>query len=238
MSFFSFIQQSDVYTFDEIKDSLQTGDILLFNGEGMFSLLTQIATFSPWSHVGTVIRCEHMKTSYSGKWKKERTVKNNKKDCLYLWHSNASELSIPDAITNQVKKGVQLTPLEVALRLYRGNVFVRRLVHKIDGIGCRRECTEKFHNFMRETVLKPYTQDISRLFYAAYDGPFGENEDKDGDGGYFCSELTAKTCKELGLFFDDIICSEFVPSDFARMQKTDNENWELDDKKQIVANKK
>lgn len=232
MSFFSYTQQSDVYTFDEIKDSLQTGDILLFNGQGMFSLLTQIATLSPWSHVGTVIRCEHIKTPYDGKWKKERTVKNNQKDCLYLWHSNASELSIPDAITNQVKKGVQLTPLEVALRLYRGNVFVRRLVHKIDGIGCRRECTEKFHKFMRETVVKPYTQDISRLFFAVYDGPFGTNVDNGKD--YFCSEITAQTCKEMGLFFDDVIASEFVPRDFAEIQKFDDEFWELDDKKQII----
>ncbi len=43
---------------DELRPLLQTGDLLLCSGTGLFSELIRQATDSPWSHVGLIVRVD------------------------------------------------------------------------------------------------------------------------------------------------------------------------------------
>lgn len=191
--------------FSDVKDSLGTGDIVLFSGVSVASAEVQCGTRSPFSHIGMVVRCEHV--SGSG---------------LYLWHSPAQELRYaPDKLTSRVKDGPQLNELRVCLRAANGKVFIRRLLRRGDAmsspvirlIGRTDPCENGLSELMRDEAPLPYETHFWELLKAAYDGPFGENAPD--TSSLFCSELVAEAYKQLGLLNEGGEPSnEYVPSDF------------------------
>lgn len=215
----SFPEGIDVVRYGEIKDSLRTGDIVLFNGSGYESLWVKFGTISPWSHCGMIVRCPHIRQYITADSESFRGLPGlddpyndaNHVDDLYLWHSNQGKLTIPDLITGERKSGVQLTPLYRALRCYDGNVCIRRLYTPEH---MSHSCSEEFHHFLQENAPKPYCASVWELFLATYDGILlPENVDQFRD--FFCSKLLAYTYKILGYLFLVLPASEYVPSDFA-----------------------
>jgi hypothetical protein len=83
--------------YENIRNELNTGDIILFSGRALFSRIVQIGTRSPWSHIGIVVR---FTTPF---------------DFVALWES---DITIG---------GVQLTNLSARIKKYKGQVVVRHL---------------------------------------------------------------------------------------------------------------
>lgn len=203
--------------YSTIKDSLKTGDILLFSGTELQSYWIRFCTSSPWSHVGMVIRTDQLPPL------KNLTDKYGRHDPrldeahlggLYLWHSNASSLCMPDMITDERKRGVQLNPLFRALKCYQGEIYLRRLTVPTY-LNAADQCTPEFFNFMRRTAPKGYTSSNVVLCKAAYDGPCGQNTDDFTE--YFCSQLQAHSYMEMGYMNRKLTASEFIPKDFSSM---------------------
>ncbi len=193
--------------YDESKGSLRTGDIILFDGNTLESLVVQIGTVSPWSHVGMVVRME----SYEGP--------HADADGLYMWHSYGNRVKkAPDVLgkPSALKDGPQLISLGRSLVRYKGAIFVRRL--NPAGIAQVVEHSDQkaVMAWMRVVVKTHYERSLDELFYAAYDGPFGHNTEEDEDS-YFCSELLAETYSRLGLLDKRRADSpsEYTPYDFS-----------------------
>lgn len=101
-------------------DSLQTGDIILFEQTHANSwpirLLDGIirgATHSGFTHVAFVLR--------------DPTFIHPTLKGLYIWESGWE--GKPDPQDDKVKLGVQITPLHEYLQNFNGNVYVRHLTH-------------------------------------------------------------------------------------------------------------
>ena len=194
--------------FSDTKASLRTGDIVLFSGDSIQSAEVQCGTRSTFSHIGMVVRCDHLLGSG-----------------LCLWHSPAQKMIFaPDKLTNRIKSGPQLNELDVSLRLAKGRVFIRRLLKRrqisppsliVRLIGETDPCENGLSELMREEVRLPYEQSFLELFKAAYDGPFGKN--KPDPSSLFCSELVAEAYTRLHLLNDDCNwpSNEYVPCDFS-----------------------
>ena len=43
-------------TYDDVRDNLNTGDIVLFSGKGLISMGLKIGALCTWSHVAMVVR--------------------------------------------------------------------------------------------------------------------------------------------------------------------------------------
>ena len=197
---------------DAIKN-LETGDILLFSGTGDDSCKIKTFTCSPFSHVGIVIRCDHIKEPIYG-----RKDPNN----LYVWHSPSDVLpGSEDVIGREMRNGPQLNALGYEIRATSSSVYVRRLNNYDSNTGkllpkgkaLQDPCGNGIMKFMRQASTVPYERSISELYKSAWDGPGGHNEEN--LSSYFCSELVAQTLMELEVLSRSANPSnEYVPGDF------------------------
>ena len=97
----------------KIMESLESGDILLFHGEGFwFSSLVEWITGSKFSHVAMVL--------------KDPTYIHESLKGLYMIESG--EEKFPDAISHRIIRGVQVVDLSKVLETYTGKVYVRRFL--------------------------------------------------------------------------------------------------------------
>lgn len=84
--------------YPEIRDLLQTGDIVLFRGRSLVSRMIQLATLSWTSHVGRIYR---------------------EGDDIFIRESTS---------LNKGKDGVQQSLLSVRIKTYNGQIRIRRLM--------------------------------------------------------------------------------------------------------------
>ena len=174
--------------YSAIRHELDTGDIVLFRGHTLFSRLIQRATRSAWSHVAMVMRLPEY-------------------DMLALYESTGLG-TLPDMISGEVRRGVQLVPLSERVRACSGAIAVRRLV----GVTLGRSERGALMDLRRELRGRPYERSLVDLARAVYDGAGGANaEDL---SSLFCSELVAEAYQRLGLLGDGIPSSEYTPGDF------------------------
>ncbi len=212
-------------TYDKIRKTLKTGDLVLFSSSGgLSSLEVKIATCSPWTHIGMIVRCKHL---------------HKLQDDLGIWHSPAQILQfMPDVTTGEIKQGPQLNSLRPIIEASGGVVYIRKLYNRKKRNRKKRNqnynlfydedeggdnynynyqlgdlCDTGLMDFIRKEEPKSYEKKTRQLLLAAYDGPFGQNEED--TSSYFCSELVAETYKILGILKRNITSSEYVPKDFA-----------------------
>ncbi len=174
--------------YNEIRDNLNTGDIVLFSGSSAFSLLIKGYTRSAWSHVGMVMRIPDF-------------------DMVLLWEATTLA-DILDIDTGTATKGVQLVPLSQRMKTYKGDVSIRQL-------DCDRQNLdmEGLKAFRQDVKGKAYEKSEGELFKAAYDGWFGENVED--FSSVFCSELVAGAYQSMGLLEDGQPANEYTPKDFS-----------------------
>ena len=181
--------------YEDIRENLKTGDIVLFSGKGGISHGIKLFTNSKWSHVGMVLRCLDLRA-------------------IFLWESTTLS-NLKDAIDGKAKRGVQLVLLSDRLRKYDGEASIRHLNYEVDTkeYGKLMELREKLRN-------RPYEEDKFELIKAAYDGPLGHNEED--LSSLFCSELVAEAYQALGLLKEPpsgLPSNEFTPKDFAEKRR-------------------
>jgi len=175
--------------YSEIRETLRTGDIVLFSGKGGISAGIKWATLSRWSHVGMILKLVEY-------------------DFVTVWESTTLS-DVADLESKMPRKGVQLVPLSARINRYDGDIAVRRL----QGVEIGADDIRKLMQLRREIAGREYERDKIELIKAAYDGPFGRNEED--LSSVFCSELVAEAYQRLGLLAEDKPSNEYVPADFS-----------------------
>lgn len=170
----------------------QTGDILLWESNGVEAWAVKLMSGSPFSHVGLILRLETpLRTGDSG---------------VYLFHSPSGSIDgVPDLTTGKpvYKDGPQLNAMEDIL--YRGRGLKRIVIRKIvfdEGsthAWARGTISNTGRTASAAAAVNPrrYERNMTELFQAAYDGPGGDNTENTRE--FFCSELVAWTMKHVGL---------------------------------------
>lgn len=179
-----------VNKYEEIRDDLKTGDIVLFSGKGFVSWLIKKVTKNKYSHVGMVLRIDGF-------------------DFVALWESTTLN-DTPD-IFHKKRKGVQIVQLSQRMKGYNGKIAVRQL-HDFE-FGPEEE--KALAELRQEVNNRPYEKNMFSLAKSALDSTFlGKNKKKDLSS-LFCSELVAEAYVRLGLIAKNEISSEYTPADFS-----------------------
>lgn len=171
------------------RDSLQTGDVLLFSGQGPISSTIKIGTLSKWTHIGQV-------------------VKDEGHNILMSWESTML-VNQPSLDSGIIETGVMILNLGRRIAEYDGEIAVRRLRQPLTP----RQIQQMME--MRQRMRKvPYERNYIELVKSAYDGPFGHN--KEDLSSVFCSELIAAYFKLIKLLRADKTSNEYTPRDFSQ----------------------
>jgi hypothetical protein len=177
-------------TYREIRDAIQSFDILLFSGRGLVSRGIQALTNSPWSHVAVALRLREFDQ--------------------VLCYESTTLSDQADLVSGRRVKGVQLVQLSARLAGYEGEV-AWRAVHG------RRSAAMNVAagHFMRAFQGRPYEENQWELLKAALDAtPVGRNEPD--ESSVFCSEMVALLEWHVGIMLDaGQPANEFTPADFA-----------------------
>ncbi len=181
--------------FYRYKDHFQTGDIILYGGRSFLSYLIKLFGWSPWSHVGIV-------------------VKLSKFDKLLFFQTTPSK-RLKDVILKKNIQGVQINFLEDFIKNEDGTVAWRRLK-----AARNEELRDGLQEYISDSIGKPYEKDLLEIARANYDGPLGGNEEETLDS-LFCSELVAEAYQQMGLLPCDKNggrnSNEYTPKDFCSM---------------------
>lgn len=204
------------YKYSDVRDELNTGDIVLFSRKNVPMLLWQWFTDCRWTHVGMVIRSQD--TQQVLLWE-STTLKN-----LRGWFSGIAQA------------GVQAVLLSHRIRTYKGDVAFRKLVCPLDP-QARRLMHDKLYSFRRSVQGRPFERNYAELLGAFIDiseerfksmcrcacRSTGLYKDKGDDvlqrkswSSIFCSELVAGAYQEMGLLVEaDKKAKEYTPKDFS-----------------------
>ncbi len=175
--------------YENVREELDTGDIVLFSGKGGISEWIKGFTRSKWSHVGMVI-------------------KDKAWDMVLLWESTTLS-NIDDLETGRKKKGVQLVALSERIDNYTGEVSVRRLITEKTP-----QMVEALKDLRNEIKERSYEESMIELIKSAYDGPLGQNTQD--LSSLFCSELVAEAYMRMGLLpVGTLPSNEYTPKDFS-----------------------
>ena len=167
----------------------KTGDLILFKGNGVFSKIITALPGSDYSHVGMYVEYDNQ-------------------PCVF---ESTSQGGLPDIITGELIKGVQLVPFEERVQSYDGEVFHRPI------IGDRPRMLDHILGVMIERHHgKPYEKSKRELANAELDLPLPWELNKEDDSSLFCSETAAIVLRAMGIMRETTKPSnEFTPSDFA-----------------------
>ena len=176
--------------YDDLRDDLQTGDLVLFSGSTMVSRFIRFFGRSNWSHIGMV-------------------VVDKVYDQVLIYQATPVD-NVDDFYSGSAKKGVQINALSDVLKKYDGEVAIRQLTNFERTDEVIRAVTQ----FRREMKNKPFEEDYLEFVKACYDGPLGENS-ADDLSSLFCSELVAEAYQRMGLLSESIASNEYTPKDFS-----------------------
>lgn len=183
-------------SYSEIKDSLNTGDVMLFHGLGFECQFIEALQWSEWSHVGMVINPQDIDIEYDG---------------LLLWESSTSDY-LEDITLKCKKKGPMLVSLhdrlEYDLKTKGDNKFyISYLNYALDNnmFSLLKQFINDVHN---------YSFPDTKQFYENF--VMGREFNKThSNKNYFCSELLADTYMHLGLITRRYVPNSYEPKDFS-----------------------
>ena len=183
-----------VKKYSTIRSRLKTGDLIFFSGKQLSSNSVKWVTLSRWSHVALVVVLPEY-------------------DYVCLWEANTlTNLKNLDDPKTRARPGVMLVPLSARLQTYEGDIGLRPL----QGVRLNARDLETLMALRRKLACRPYEKSTLELMSAAYDGPFGEQQEN--LSSLFCSELVAEAYQALGLIRSgrkDKASNEYVPADFS-----------------------
>jgi hypothetical protein len=242
--------------FDDIKNSLKTGDIVLFSGESEWSNIIKVATDSNWSHVGMIVKTNRLNNNSFIR------NENDEDENLYLWHSTdiptGTSIFLHDyskinhRINNNIndfvqeinfnpyfcKSGVQLNPLDYALKSYRGKIAIRPLVVQSEKWEKMIEDNLiKILPWMKNESPKLYEQDYMSMLNAAKSSNMVSSRYDNSTDSYFCSELTTHTYIKLNLLFEKVNPEAITPKMFSTENDLINDSLRMKTNNQIYLDK-
>lgn len=172
-------------------DDLETGDMILFNGNYMLSKIIEYFTHSIYSHVGVII--------------KDPCFENLFLKGIYVLESGYEPKGDPE--NDRVKYGVQLTKLDTFLNNYNGKIFIRKLHCKRNKIFYDKiiQIHSNVHNL-------PYDLNPIDWIKADFDIEIG-NVQKNNT--FWCSALVCYFYIKLGFLNNDIPWTLISPQDLS-----------------------
>jgi hypothetical protein len=182
--------------YENIRDQLKTGDILLFSGKGGISEGIKFFTLSKWSHVGMVYRFEDP---------------NDAKGTVFCWESTTLN-DLADADSGKLTQGVQRVELSERLErcFSKGyEISIRQL-----NTPLTNDMLKALNDFRHEVSGRPYEKNKLELIKSTYDSVFGES--KEDLSSLFCSELLAEAYQRMGLLTEKKPSNEYTPKDFSQ----------------------
>lgn len=179
-------------TYDDVRDDLNTGDIVLFSGKGLISMGLRIGALCSWSHVAMVVRVREPDVA--------------------LLYQTTPLCKAKDFFAGTLKNGVQINVMSEAVNGYNGKVAVRHL-----SVTRTPEMLDALSRFRREVKDRPYEEHIIQMVKAVWEGPLGHVEED--LSSLFCSELVAEAYQRMGLLpaneCGGTPCTEYTPKDFS-----------------------
>jgi hypothetical protein len=179
-------------SYDEVREKLDTGDIVLFSGKGLISMGLKIGSLCTWSHVAMVVRV--------------------KEPDVALLYQTTPVCKAKDFFEGVLKNGVQVNVMSEAVNGYNGKVAVRHL-----SVVRTPEMLNALSRFRQEVRNRPYEEHIIQMVKAVWDGPLGHVEED--LSSLFCSELVAEAYQRMGLLPSNESggspCSEYTPKNFS-----------------------
>ena len=179
-------------TYDDVRNNLDTGDIVLFSGKGLISMGLKIGALCIWSHVAMVVRVREPDVA--------------------LLYQSTPVCKAKDFMDGVLKNGVQINVMSEAVKTYNGKVAIRHL-----SVARTPEMLSGLSRFRQEVKNRPYEARIIDMVKAVWDGPLGHvDEDL---SSLFCSELVAEAYQHMGLLPSNESggkeSSEYTPKNFS-----------------------
>lgn len=170
----------------------KTGDIVLFSGRSFLSRVIQVATWSRWSHCGSVIS-------------------DDPEHQFPLLYESTHCDKLVGLDSGKKQSGVQLVSLEERIKMYDGDVAIRRVINP--DYSLRYKLTE-----YREKVMgTPFEQ--SRWDVMASAPLFSFMRKGGADlSSIFCAEHEAEIYKALGWLTTSTPSSWYYPKFFANLK--------------------
>jgi len=218
----------------DIKDSLKTGDIVLFHGGGSVSKIIELVENTPWTHVGMIINPSDVNLS---------DICGNR---ILLWHSTP-KLNINDIEISSKDFGPEIVYLDDVINLlndYNYLIVARKLDTSITDkmLDNLNQFIKKVHNDSFPTEPQLFLQYIIGVIMNIINGLFKKKipyiyeviiKDIENTGlkfiiesiekkpyllnmhTEFCSELIAQTYISMGLLSEENVPESFTPKSFS-----------------------
>ncbi len=168
-------------TLKKLKESLHTGDLLLFYGKGSFlSYFIEIFTKSDYSHCGLIIKSPV-----------EFTNPPLTEDKIYYIESGKPNVGQTECPHNKLL-GVQVSCLEEIIKTYDGNIYICQL-NWSKSEEKRKEILKEVHERVHNLPYDINPIDWLRAFFQ--DDNLEDRQVQD----FFCSALVGYLYVELGL---------------------------------------
>ncbi len=183
--------------YSDVKESLKTGDLIMFHGVELSSKIIEIIEWSFWSHVGMVILPEDI--GLSGKEP-------------LIWEATASGDGIVDVIDNRPKEsGVMLISLAERIGVDVSKQYDTHFKIKYINRSLTKDELVKLKEFIDCAHDKTFPDDSELLkFYIE-----GRTFNKPMPGNMaFCSQLIAETLMALDLLSTKYVSNGYCPNDF------------------------
>jgi hypothetical protein len=181
--------------YEEIRDKIRTGDIILFSGNNAISHVIKLLTQSKWSHIGMALRLPEL-------------------DTIFLWEAS-SLLNLQDAIEGKAFRGVKLVPIRDRLKEFNGVVAIRHLIGIDFDEPANTKAKQKLMQFRKKVRIRPYEKDKIDLMRDALDGSFSEKFEN--YSSLYCTEIVAEAYQKLGLLpipQNGLLANEYMTKDF------------------------
>lgn len=189
-------------TYNSIRDTLNTGDIVLFSSVCAAGAAIKVIGRQQFSHSALVL-------------------KPKGSDILMVWESCRNFVGKVDLGSCQIMGGTQILPLKHKIFSgYNDEVAIRRLV----------DLTEKEREKVHDTIMAltkkregvKYQENLFEMVKAAYDSFdefFSIFKNEEDISTLFCSELVANAYQEAGLLGDEKPSNEYSPDELSSHNK-------------------
>ena len=191
------MENSTVF-YDEVKDELKTGDLILFHGMLLSSEINELLARSEWSHVGMVIRPED--------------IGMNESKRLLLWESNTL-VNLKDVELNKTKVGPMLVDFEQRIITDVKDKYDNKFRIRYNTCDITKEMLEKLKTLIEKVHFDTFPKTESDLKTEVFKGRiFHETVD---NRDYFCSKLIADTYIHMGILTKKYPSNSYEPKDFS-----------------------
>ena len=194
----------DLVPFSKLKQTMQSGDIILMHGQYTDSWLIEDFERSIWTHSGIILKA------------KDIGLEGKVPDLLF-WESN-SLTNLPDLILNKTKTGPMLVDLDKRVVSNAKDYNEVKMAYVELSVERKLEFWQKLLDFMPTVHNAIFPSDIKMMFYEIEGRIFRHQT---GMKEIFCSELVAGSYESMGLLNNDWPWNAYEPGDFAKKGKVD-----------------